>query len=135
MLLSDGKIRHLIESKQTFFKIFKACKQKIKVMLLSDESIQALIQTEIDLGQLMNLCGSCGDFREAIKIIAEEIAKKTAEKMLKRKKKRKQGKTMTPQDVWLKNQILKDTLAVFRTGCDEKNYKILKLLPTRTATG
>ena len=37
---------------------------------------------------------------------------------------------MTPQDVWLKNQILKDTLAVFRTGCDEKNYKILKLLPT-----
>ncbi len=37
---------------------------------------------------------------------------------------------MTPQDVWLKNQIIKDTLAVFRTGCDEKNYKILKLLPT-----
>ncbi len=37
---------------------------------------------------------------------------------------------MTPQDEWLKNQILKDTLAAFRTGCDEKNYKILKLLPT-----
>ena len=31
---------------------------------------------------------------------------------------------------WLKEQIELDTLKVFRVGCDEKNFKILKLLPT-----
>ena len=30
---------------------------------------------------------------------------------------------------WIKKQIMKDTLGVFRVGCDEKNYIILVNLP------
>lgn len=33
-------------------------------------------------------------------------------------------------DDWLKDRIGLDTLKAFRIGCDEKNYRILKLLPT-----
>lgn len=33
-------------------------------------------------------------------------------------------------DEWLKDQIRLDTLKAFRIGCDEKNFKILNLLPT-----
>ncbi len=37
---------------------------------------------------------------------------------------------MKINEVWIKNQIIKDTLAVFRVGSDEKNYRILKMLPS-----
>ena len=31
---------------------------------------------------------------------------------------------------WLNNQVKNDTLKAFRIGCDEKNYRILRSLPT-----
>ena len=33
-------------------------------------------------------------------------------------------------EAWLKNQVLKDTLNVFKSGCDLPNYRILLMLPT-----
>ncbi|MCK5038145.1 MAG: hypothetical protein KAS16_03500 [Thermoplasmata archaeon] len=37
---------------------------------------------------------------------------------------------MTLNEKWLKNQVLKDTLNLFKVGCDDKNYKILLMVPT-----